>query len=155
MWQFWSKTEPFKVTKPSSVETKLKNGMLDLWGIVQLERNMDLKYIRDALRMGHSVYSLSNIWHRSLILPLLKKKIIIRKKLQRSEFVEIYNKFFPHGNATKFSQFVFDVFGKVLTIKFLLSYFKKFYFYLFWTWMKTLTVAEQSISTSLYKALEW
>ena len=83
------------------------------------------------------------------------KKIIIRKKLQRSEFVEIYNKFFPHGNATKFSQFVFDVFGKVLTIKFLLSYFKKFYFYLFWTWMKTLTVAEQSISTSLYKALEW
>jgi len=31
-------------------------------------------------------------------------------KLQRSEFVEIYNKFFPHGNATKFSQFVFDVF---------------------------------------------
>ena len=61
----------------------------------------------------------------------IEKKIIIRKKLQRSEFVEIYNKFFPHGNATKFSQFVFDVFGKVLTIKFLLSYFKKFYFYLF------------------------
>ena len=43
----------------------------------------------------------------------LKWKIVIRRKLQRSEFVEIYNKFFPHGNATKFSQFVFDVFEKV------------------------------------------
>ena len=42
-----------------------------------------------------------------------KWKLLIREKLQRSEFVEIYNKFFPHGNATKFSQFVFDVFEKV------------------------------------------
>ena len=31
-------------------------------------------------------------------------------KLQKSEFVKIYNEFFPDGDATKFSQFVFDVF---------------------------------------------
>ena len=29
--------------------------------------------------------------------------------MQRSEFVLIFNEFFPHGDATQFSNFVFDV----------------------------------------------
>ena len=31
--------------------------------------------------------------------------------MQKSEFVKIYNEFFPHGDPTKFSTFVFNVFA--------------------------------------------
>ena len=81
---------------------KLKNGMQDLWGIVRLERKVDSKIYSTQSQLVIHKYDLT-----------VRVKILIRKKLQRSEFVEIYNKFFPHGNATKFSQFVFDVFEKV------------------------------------------
>jgi len=81
---------------------KLKNGMQDLWGIVRLERKADSKIYSTLSQLVNHKYDLT-----------LRVKILICKKLQRSEFVEIYNKFFPHGNATKFSQFVFDVFEKV------------------------------------------
>ena len=61
-------------------------------------------------------------------------------KLQKSEFVKIYNEFFPDGDATKFSQFVFDVF--VMNVHQIFTFFSAGRFY------ETTFIAYENINTS-------
>ena len=48
-------------------------------------------------------------WHRGFV------RDCPTGKLQKSEFVQIYRELFPNGNATTFSEFIFNVFdaGKI------------------------------------------
>ena len=52
-------------------------------------------------------------WHRGFV------RDCPTGKLQKSEFVPIYRELFPNGNATTFSEFIFNVFdaGKLWTPK--------------------------------------